>query len=55
VGQRDAGVYAPLAFLGCGLAIGAVAICFAEGGSRIPTSGGYAAGCASAWLLARAG
>ena len=34
------GVYAPLAFLGCGLAIGAVAICFAEGGSRIPTSGG---------------
>ncbi len=34
------GVYAPLALLGCGLAIGAVAICFAEGGSRIPTSGG---------------
>ena len=34
------GVYAPLAFLGCGLAIGAVAVCFAEGGSRIPTSGG---------------
>ncbi len=36
----NVGVYAPLAILGCGLAIGAVAICFAEGGSRIPTSGG---------------
>ena len=34
------GTYAPLAFLVCGLIIGAVAICFAEGGSRIPTSGG---------------
>jgi basic amino acid/polyamine antiporter, APA family len=34
------GTYAPLAFLACGLAIGAVAICFAEGGSRMPTSGG---------------
>jgi basic amino acid/polyamine antiporter, APA family len=34
------GPYAPLAFLACGLAVGAVAICFAEGGSRIPTSGG---------------
>ena len=34
------GVYAPLALLGCGVAIGAIAICFAEGGSRIPTSGG---------------
>jgi APA family basic amino acid/polyamine antiporter len=34
------GPYAPLAFLVCGLIIGAVAICFAEGGSRIPTSGG---------------
>ena len=34
------GVYAPLAFLVCGVAIGAVAICFAEGGSRMPTSGG---------------
>src|ERR1700761_9636326 len=32
--------YAPLAFLACGVAIGAVAICFAEGGSRVPTSGG---------------
>ncbi len=34
------GPYAPLAFLACGVAIGAVAICFAEGGSRMPTSGG---------------
>src|SRR5579875_178127 len=34
------GPYAPLAFVVCALAIGAVAICFAEGGSRIPTSGG---------------
>ena len=34
------GSYAPIAFLACGLAVGAVAICFAEGGSRIPTSGG---------------
>jgi amino acid transporter len=34
------GVYAPLAIVGCGLAVGAVAICFAEGGSRVPTSGG---------------
>jgi basic amino acid/polyamine antiporter, APA family len=34
------GPYAPLAFLVCGVAIGAVAICFAEGGSRISSSGG---------------
>jgi basic amino acid/polyamine antiporter, APA family len=34
------GPYAPLAFLACGLALLAVAICFAEGGSRVPTSGG---------------
>src|ERR1700758_1425981 len=34
------GPYAPLAFLACGLVIGAVAVCFAEGGSRMPTSGG---------------
>src|ERR1700731_2824440 len=34
------GPYAPLAFLACGLAVGGVAICFAEGGSRVPTSGG---------------
>jgi len=36
----NVGVYAPLALLGCGIAVGAVAICFAEGGSRLPTSGG---------------
>ncbi|HLI85051.1 MAG TPA: amino acid permease [Bryobacteraceae bacterium] len=36
----SAGVYAPFAFLICGAGIGSVAICFAEGGSRIPTSGG---------------
>ncbi len=34
------GPYAPVAFLVCAVAIGSVAICFAEGGSRIPTSGG---------------
>src|SRR5579872_1457736 len=34
------GVYAPAAFLLCAVGIGSVAICFAEGGSRIPTSGG---------------
>jgi amino acid transporter len=34
------GAYAPLAFLLCAVAIGSVGICFAEGGSRIPTSGG---------------
>lgn len=34
------GPYAPLAFLACGFAVGTVAICFAEGGSRVPTSGG---------------
>jgi amino acid transporter len=34
------GPYAPVAFVICGIAVGAVALCFAEGGSRIPTSGG---------------
>jgi amino acid transporter len=34
------GPYAPWAFLMCAVAVGSVAICFAEGGSRIPTSGG---------------
>jgi len=34
------GAYAPLAILVCAVAVGAVAICFAEGGSRIPSSGG---------------
>jgi len=34
------GPYAPLAILVCAVAVGSVAICFAEGGSRIPSSGG---------------
>jgi len=34
------GSYGPVAFLLCAVAIGAVAICLAEGGSRVPTSGG---------------
>jgi APA family basic amino acid/polyamine antiporter len=34
------GAGGPLAFLVCAIAIGAVAICLAEGGSRVPTSGG---------------
>ena len=38
------GSYAPLAFLVCAIAVGSIAICFAEGGSRVPTSGG-AYGC----------
>lgn len=34
------GPFAPFTFLACGIAVGAVAICFAEGGSRVSTSGG---------------
>ncbi|MGH8317424.1 MAG: APC family permease [Steroidobacteraceae bacterium] len=34
------GPYAPLAFVACAVGMGAVAICCAEGGSRVPTSGG---------------
>jgi amino acid transporter len=34
------GLYAPLAILVCAIAVGSVAVCFAEGGSRIPSSGG---------------
>ena len=34
------GPYAPVALLVCALAVGSVAICFAEGGSRIASSGG---------------
>jgi APA family basic amino acid/polyamine antiporter len=41
------GSYAPLAFLVCSVAVGSVAICFAEGGTRVPTSGG-AYGCVAA-------
>ena len=41
------GAWAPLAILGCALAVGAVAICCAEGCSRIPSSGGIY-GCVEA-------
>ncbi len=41
------GPYAPLAILFCAVAVGATAVCFAEGGSRVPTSGG-AYGCIEA-------
>lgn len=34
------GSFAPLAFVACSVGFGAVAICCAEGGSRVPTSGG---------------
>jgi APA family basic amino acid/polyamine antiporter len=34
------GPYGPLVFVACAVAVGSVAICFAEGGSRVPTSGG---------------
>lgn len=34
------GPYGPLALLVCGIAVGSVGICFAEGCSRLPTSGG---------------
>lgn len=35
-----ASAYAPLVFAVIAVAIGAIALCFAEGGSRVPTSGG---------------
>jgi amino acid transporter len=34
------GVWAPLALLACGLAMGAIVLCCAEAGSRVPSSGG---------------
>lgn len=37
---REIGTAAPLAYLACALAMGCVALCFAEGGSRAPSSGG---------------
>jgi len=37
---RTAGPYALIAYLVCALAMGAVVLCFAEAGSRVPTSGG---------------
>ncbi|HVC01900.1 MAG TPA: amino acid permease [Steroidobacteraceae bacterium] len=36
----QSGAFAPLVLLTCGIAVGAVAVCFAEGGSRVPSSGG---------------
>lgn len=36
------GPWAPVAYLACGLAVGAVLLCFAEGVSRVPTSAGVA-------------
>ena len=36
------GPWAPLAYLACGMAVGAVLLCFAEAASRVPTSGGVA-------------
>ena len=48
------GRYAPLAFVACSFAIGAVAICCAEGCSRVPTSGGIY-GCVDAALGPLAG
>jgi basic amino acid/polyamine antiporter, APA family len=41
------GAWAPLAILGCAIAVGAVGICCAEACSRIPTSGGIY-GCVEA-------
>ncbi len=35
-----AGTAAPLAYLSCLVAMGAIVLCFAEAGSRVPTSGG---------------
>jgi amino acid transporter len=34
------GEAAPFALVACAIAMGAIAVCFAEGGSRVPTSGG---------------
>lgn len=34
------GGYAPLAYLGCAIAVGSVLICFAEASSRVPVAGG---------------
>ena len=37
---QAAGARAPLAYLVCAVAVGLVVLCFAEAGSRVPTSGG---------------
>lgn len=36
------GSYAPLAYVGCALAVGAILLCLAEASSRVPTSAGIA-------------
>jgi amino acid transporter len=41
---RSVGVSAPLYYLACAAAVGAVALCFAEAGSRVSVSGGVAGG-----------
>ncbi len=43
------GSYAPLAYVACALAVGAVMLCLAEGASRVPTSGGVAGFVAAAF------
>ena len=43
------GAWAPLAYLGCAFAVGAVMICFAEATSRVPTSGGVSGFVAAAF------
>ncbi len=49
-----AGAWAPLAFGLCAIAMGAIVVCFAEAGSRVPTSGGVY-GFVEAAFGARAG
>lgn len=34
------GAYSPFAYVACAIAMGAVALCYGEAGSRVPTSGG---------------
>ncbi|MDE2305856.1 MAG: APC family permease, partial [Gammaproteobacteria bacterium] len=43
------GTWAIVVLLACALAVGAVAVCFAEGGSRVPSSGGAYAYIANAF------
>jgi basic amino acid/polyamine antiporter, APA family len=38
--SQSMGSLAPLAMLACAVAVGAIAVCMAEGGSRVPSSGG---------------
>ena len=43
------GSYAPLAYIACALAVGAVTLCLTEAASRVPTSGGVAGFVAAAF------